>query len=72
MLELTVIEFSHFCISELPLPSESVDIIISDFPFGKKFKLGKDIKGLCRRWKGKLLSVFPKSLSHGAFNQNVL
>lgn len=44
MFELTVIDFSHFCISELPLPSESVDIIISDIPFGKKFKLGKDIK----------------------------
>ncbi|XP_021109421.1 THUMP domain-containing protein 2 isoform X2 [Heterocephalus glaber] len=29
---------------ELPLPSESIDIIISDIPFGKKFKLGKDIK----------------------------
>lgn len=43
MFELTVIRFSHFCVSELPLPSESVDTIISDIPFGKKFKLGKDI-----------------------------
>ncbi|KAL0621035.1 THUMP domain-containing protein 2 [Plecturocebus cupreus] len=31
---------------KLPLPSESVDIIISDIPFGKKFKLGKDIKSI--------------------------
>ncbi|KAM5317165.1 U6 snRNA (guanine-N(2))-methyltransferase THUMPD2 isoform 2-T2 [Glossophaga mutica] len=33
---------------ELPLPSESVDVIISDIPFGKKFKLGKDIKSILR------------------------
>ena len=46
IFELAVIGYSHFCISELPLPSESVDIIISDIPFGKKFKLGKDIKSI--------------------------
>ncbi|XP_053780662.1 THUMP domain-containing protein 2 isoform X2 [Desmodus rotundus] len=33
---------------ELPLPSESVDVIISDIPFGKKFKLGKDIQSILR------------------------
>ncbi|XP_036992105.2 THUMP domain-containing protein 2 isoform X2 [Artibeus jamaicensis] len=33
---------------ELPLPPESVDVIISDIPFGKKFKLGKDIKSILR------------------------
>ncbi|XP_006882446.1 PREDICTED: THUMP domain-containing protein 2-like [Elephantulus edwardii] len=31
---------------ELPLASESVDIIISDIPFGKKFKLEKDIRSI--------------------------
>uniref|UniRef100_A0A4W2CMK1 THUMP domain containing 2 n=1 Tax=Bos indicus x Bos taurus TaxID=30522 RepID=A0A4W2CMK1_BOBOX len=38
------IELLQVSVIELPLPSESVDIIISDIPFGKKFKLGKDIK----------------------------
>ncbi|XP_069439604.1 THUMP domain-containing protein 2 isoform X1 [Ovis canadensis] len=38
------IELLRVSVIELPLPSESVDIIISDIPFGKKFKLGKDIK----------------------------
>lgn len=38
------IELLKVSVIELPLPSESVDIIISDIPFGKKFKLGKDIK----------------------------
>ncbi|XP_067388937.1 THUMP domain-containing protein 2 isoform X2 [Emydura macquarii macquarii] len=28
----------------LPLPSESVDVVISDIPFGKKFKIRKDMK----------------------------
>ncbi|KAM6221150.1 U6 snRNA (guanine-N(2))-methyltransferase THUMPD2 [Rhynchocyon petersi] len=31
---------------ELPLASESIDTIISDIPFGKKFKLKKDIKSI--------------------------
>uniref|UniRef100_A0A8C8SKR8 U6 snRNA (guanine-N(2))-methyltransferase THUMPD2 n=1 Tax=Pelusios castaneus TaxID=367368 RepID=A0A8C8SKR8_9SAUR len=30
----------------LPLPSESIDVVISDVPFGKKFKITKDIKHL--------------------------
>ncbi|XP_002709794.2 THUMP domain-containing protein 2 isoform X1 [Oryctolagus cuniculus] len=38
------IELLQLSVLELPLPSESVDIIISDIPFGKKFKLAKDIK----------------------------
>ncbi|XP_043774106.1 THUMP domain-containing protein 2 isoform X1 [Cervus elaphus] len=38
------IELLKVSVIELPLPSESVDIIISDIPFGKKFKLGKGIK----------------------------
>lgn len=38
------IELLKVSVIELPLPSESVDIIISDIPFGKKFKIGKDIK----------------------------
>ncbi|XP_078204565.1 U6 snRNA (guanine-N(2))-methyltransferase THUMPD2 isoform X4 [Callithrix jacchus] len=38
------IELLKVSVIELPLPSESVDIIISDIPFGKKFKLGEDIK----------------------------
>nr|XP_044993614.1 THUMP domain-containing protein 2 isoform X2 [Jaculus jaculus] len=38
------IELLQVSVVELPLPSESVDIIISDIPFGKKFKLGNDIK----------------------------
>uniref|UniRef100_A0A2K6LEW7 U6 snRNA (guanine-N(2))-methyltransferase THUMPD2 n=1 Tax=Rhinopithecus bieti TaxID=61621 RepID=A0A2K6LEW7_RHIBE len=40
------IELLKLSVIELPLPSESVDIIISDIPFGKKFKLGKDIKSI--------------------------
>ncbi|XP_027995850.2 THUMP domain-containing protein 2 isoform X4 [Eptesicus fuscus] len=40
------IELLKVSVIELPLPSESVDIIISDIPFGKKFKLGKDIKSI--------------------------
>uniref|UniRef100_A0A4X1STT2 U6 snRNA (guanine-N(2))-methyltransferase THUMPD2 n=2 Tax=Sus scrofa TaxID=9823 RepID=A0A4X1STT2_PIG len=40
------IELLKGSVIELPLPSESVDIIISDIPFGKKFKLGKDIKSI--------------------------
>ncbi|XP_058284462.1 THUMP domain-containing protein 2 isoform X3 [Hylobates moloch] len=40
------IELLKVSVMELPLPSESVDIIISDIPFGKKFKLGKDIKSI--------------------------
>lgn len=60
MFELTVIRFSHFCVSELPLPSESVDTIISDIPFGKKFKLGKDIKHIIQemeRWAVEFIST---------------
>ncbi|XP_036608214.1 THUMP domain-containing protein 2 isoform X2 [Trichosurus vulpecula] len=40
------IELLKFSVTELPLLSESVDVIISDVPFGKKFKLGKDIKSI--------------------------
>ncbi|XP_004480256.1 THUMP domain-containing protein 2 isoform X2 [Dasypus novemcinctus] len=40
------IELLKVSVIELPLPSESVDIIISDIPFGKKFKLGKDITNI--------------------------
>ncbi|XP_050807651.1 THUMP domain-containing protein 2 isoform X2 [Gopherus flavomarginatus] len=35
---------SSTVIIALPLPSESVDVVISDIPFGKKFKITKDIK----------------------------
>ncbi|KAF0880530.1 THUM2 protein, partial [Crocuta crocuta] len=40
------IELLQVSVTDLPLPSESVDIIISDIPFGKKFKLEKDIKSI--------------------------
>ncbi|XP_070428938.1 THUMP domain-containing protein 2 isoform X2 [Equus przewalskii] len=40
------VELLKVSVVELPFPSESVDIIISDIPFGKKFKLGKDIKSI--------------------------
>ncbi|XP_012582751.1 PREDICTED: THUMP domain-containing protein 2 [Condylura cristata] len=40
------VELLKASVIELPLPPESVDIIISDIPFGKKFKLGKDIKSI--------------------------
>lgn len=46
IIDLTVIGVSDFCIPDLPLPAQSVDVIISDIPFGKKFKLGKDIKSI--------------------------
>ncbi|KAM7171695.1 U6 snRNA (guanine-N(2))-methyltransferase THUMPD2 [Macrochelys suwanniensis] len=38
------IELLKASVIALPLPSESVDIVISDIPFGKKFKITKDIK----------------------------
>ncbi|XP_052602353.1 THUMP domain-containing protein 2 isoform X2 [Peromyscus californicus insignis] len=40
------IDLLKVSVTELPLPSQSVDVIISDIPFGKKFKLGKDIKSI--------------------------
>ncbi|KAG8504770.1 THUMP domain-containing protein 2 [Galemys pyrenaicus] len=40
------VELLKASVIELPLPSESIDNIISDIPFGKKFKLGKDIKSI--------------------------
>ncbi|XP_021086958.2 THUMP domain-containing protein 2 isoform X1 [Mesocricetus auratus] len=43
-------------VTELPLPSQSVDVIISDIPFGKKFKLGKDIKSILQEM-GRVLRV---------------
>ncbi|XP_075770952.1 U6 snRNA (guanine-N(2))-methyltransferase THUMPD2 isoform X2 [Pelodiscus sinensis] len=38
------IELLKASVVALPLPSESVDVVISDIPFGKKFKITKDIK----------------------------
>ncbi|KAL1783871.1 THUMP domain-containing protein 2 [Sigmodon hispidus] len=38
------IDLLKVSVTELPLPSQSIDVIVSDIPFGKKFKLGKDIK----------------------------
>ncbi|XP_034619787.1 THUMP domain-containing protein 2 isoform X3 [Trachemys scripta elegans] len=38
------IELLKASVIALPLPSESVDVVISDIPFGKKFKITKDIK----------------------------
>ncbi|XP_072491901.1 THUMP domain-containing protein 2 isoform X1 [Notamacropus eugenii] len=43
---MDTIELLKFSVTELPLLSESVDVIVSDVPFGKKFKLGKDIKSI--------------------------
>ncbi|EDL38535.1 mCG15884, isoform CRA_a, partial [Mus musculus] len=40
------IELLKSSVTDLPLPSQSTDVIISDIPFGKKFKLGKDIKSI--------------------------
>ncbi|XP_012873482.1 PREDICTED: THUMP domain-containing protein 2 isoform X4 [Dipodomys ordii] len=40
------IELLKVSVVDLPLPSECVDSIISDIPFGKKFKLGKDITSI--------------------------
>ncbi|XP_021073964.1 THUMP domain-containing protein 2 [Mus pahari] len=40
------IELLKGSVTDLPLPSQSTDVIISDIPFGKKFKLGKDIKSI--------------------------
>ncbi|XP_049726283.1 THUMP domain-containing protein 2 isoform X4 [Elephas maximus indicus] len=47
------IELLKASVIELPLPSESVNIIISDIPFGKKFKLGKDIKSILQEMESK-------------------
>ncbi|XP_074845276.1 U6 snRNA (guanine-N(2))-methyltransferase THUMPD2 isoform X2 [Carettochelys insculpta] len=38
------IELLKASVTALPLPSESVDIVISDIPFGKKFSITEDIK----------------------------
>lgn len=35
---------THLYSAALPLPSESFDAVISDIPFGKKFKITKDIQ----------------------------
>ncbi|MEE6474994.1 hypothetical protein FKM82_010571 [Ascaphus truei] len=40
------IELLKGSVLELPLLSESVDVVISDIPFGKKFTTSKDIKEL--------------------------
>nr|KAF6430394.1 THUMP domain containing 2 [Molossus molossus] len=42
------VELLRVSVIELPLPSGSVDVIISDIPFGKKFTLGKDIRSILR------------------------
>ncbi|XP_025061473.1 THUMP domain-containing protein 2 isoform X1 [Alligator sinensis] len=38
------IELLKASVIALPLPSESIDVVISDVPFGKKFTITKDIK----------------------------
>ncbi|XP_010148153.1 PREDICTED: THUMP domain-containing protein 2, partial [Eurypyga helias] len=38
------IELLQASVKALPLPSESFDAVISDIPFGKKFKITKDIE----------------------------
>ncbi|XP_075003650.1 U6 snRNA (guanine-N(2))-methyltransferase THUMPD2-like isoform X1 [Calonectris borealis] len=38
------IELLRASVKALPLPSESFDTVISDIPFGKKFKITKDIQ----------------------------
>ncbi|NXX13239.1 THUM2 protein, partial [Podargus strigoides] len=38
------IELVKASVKALPLPSESFDVVISDIPFGKKFKITKDIE----------------------------
>ncbi|XP_038599194.1 THUMP domain-containing protein 2 [Tachyglossus aculeatus] len=40
------IELLKASVIELPFPSGSLDVIISDVPFGKKFTLGKDIESI--------------------------
>ncbi|KAM9018059.1 THUMP domain-containing protein 2-like [Ara ararauna] len=40
------IELLKASVKALPLPSESFDAVISDIPFGKKFKITKDIEVL--------------------------
>uniref|UniRef100_A0A8C6J5U7 U6 snRNA (guanine-N(2))-methyltransferase THUMPD2 n=2 Tax=Melopsittacus undulatus TaxID=13146 RepID=A0A8C6J5U7_MELUD len=40
------IELLKASVKALPLPSESFDAVISDIPFGKKFKITKDIQVL--------------------------
>ncbi|XP_053098819.1 THUMP domain-containing protein 2 isoform X2 [Hemicordylus capensis] len=38
------IELLKASVTALPLPSGSIDVIIADIPFGKKFKITKDMK----------------------------
>uniref|UniRef100_A0A8B9I499 U6 snRNA (guanine-N(2))-methyltransferase THUMPD2 n=1 Tax=Anser brachyrhynchus TaxID=132585 RepID=A0A8B9I499_9AVES len=40
------IELLKASVKALPLPSESFDAVISDIPFGKKFKITKDVRFL--------------------------
>ncbi|KFO23301.1 THUMP domain-containing protein 2, partial [Fukomys damarensis] len=56
------IELLKVSVIELPLPSESVDIIISDIPFGKKFKIGKDIKTILQEMERIALRRLPLTL----------
>ena len=43
----------------LPVPSESFDAVISDIPFGKKFKITKDIQLLLDILQGMERTVWP-------------
>ncbi|XP_055986540.1 THUMP domain-containing protein 2 [Sorex fumeus] len=40
------VELVRVSVTELPWPSESVDAVISDVPFGKKFRLGRDFRSV--------------------------
>nr|XP_015100951.1 THUMP domain-containing protein 2 isoform X3 [Vicugna pacos]XP_031540861.1 THUMP domain-containing protein 2 isoform X3 [Vicugna pacos] len=53
------IELIKASVTELPLPSESVDTIISDIPFGKKFKLGEDIKSILQEMESSPCQLIP-------------
>ncbi|XP_044285149.1 THUMP domain-containing protein 2 isoform X2 [Varanus komodoensis] len=38
------IELLKASVTALPFPSESIDVVLADIPFGKKFKITKDMK----------------------------
>ncbi|XP_062934183.1 THUMP domain-containing protein 2 isoform X2 [Cynocephalus volans] len=59
------IELLKVSVIELPLPSESVSVIISDIPFGKKFKLGKDIKSILQEMESNSQDCMFTGLGHG-------
>lgn len=46
LLDFQIDVKTSLCSAALPLPAESFDAVVSDIPFGKKFKITKDVRFL--------------------------